>query len=59
MDAGCAEGWSAALADAGPLLDNAAGKDFADRAYAAEAVEYYVDEIIKSGEKQKEFCGGP
>lgn len=50
----CAKGW---LADAGPLLDKAAGEDFADKAYAKEAVEYYVDEIIKSPEMRREYCG--
>ncbi len=51
----CAEGW---LADAAPLLDKAAGEDFADKAYAREAVEAHVDEIIKSPEKQKDYCSG-
>lgn len=51
----CAEGW---LADAGPLLDKAAGKDFGDTEYARAAVEYYVDEIIRSEAKRAEFCAG-
>lgn len=50
----CAEGW---LADAGPLLDQAVGEDYGDRAYARAAVEYYVDEVIRSAERRAEFCG--
>ena len=49
----CAEGW---LTDAGPLLDKAAGKDFGDKEYARAAVEYYVDQIIRSEAKRAEFC---
>jgi glyoxylase-like metal-dependent hydrolase (beta-lactamase superfamily II) len=51
----CVEGW---LADAGSLLDKAAGKDFGDREWAKLAVEYYVDEILRSEEKRAEFCRG-
>ena len=51
----CAEGW---LADAGPLLDKASGKDYGDRDYARAAVEYYVDEIIRSEARRAEFCPG-
>ena len=51
----CAEGW---LAHAGPLLDKAAGKDFGDQEYAKAAVEYYVDEILRSEAKRAEFCAG-
>jgi glyoxylase-like metal-dependent hydrolase (beta-lactamase superfamily II) len=49
----CAEGW---LADAAPLLDKAAGKDFADKDYARAAATYYVDEILRSEAKRAEFC---
>jgi glyoxylase-like metal-dependent hydrolase (beta-lactamase superfamily II) len=49
----CAEGW---LADAGPLLDKAAGKDYGDEEYARAAVTYYVDEIIRSEERRAELC---
>lgn len=49
----CAEGW---LNDAGPLLDEAAGQDFGDKEYAKAAVEYYVDEILRSAEKRAEYC---
>lgn len=49
----CAEGW---LTDAGALLDKAAGKDYGDKDYAKAAVEYYVDEIIRSESKRAEFC---
>jgi glyoxylase-like metal-dependent hydrolase (beta-lactamase superfamily II) len=52
----CAEGW---LADAAPLLDKAAGEDFANKDYAKAAVTYYVDEIIKSPARQAELCIGP
>jgi glyoxylase-like metal-dependent hydrolase (beta-lactamase superfamily II) len=51
----CAEGW---LADAGALLDKEPAKDFADRAYARAAAEYYVDEIIRSAERRAELCEG-
>jgi len=49
----CAEGW---MADAGPLLDQEPGADFADKDYAREAVTYYVDEILRSAEKRAELC---
>jgi glyoxylase-like metal-dependent hydrolase (beta-lactamase superfamily II) len=49
----CAEGW---LGDAAALLDEAAGKDFGDKEYARAAVEYYVDQIIRSESKRAEFC---
>jgi len=50
----CAEGW---LADAAPLLDKAAGRDFGDPEYAKAAVTYYVDEILRSADRRAEFCG--
>jgi glyoxylase-like metal-dependent hydrolase (beta-lactamase superfamily II) len=49
----CAEGW---LTDAGPLLDKATGEGFGDKEYARAAVEYYVDQIIRSEAKRAEFC---
>lgn len=52
----CAEGW---LEDAATLLDKAAGEDFADQAYARAAATYYVDEIIRSPEKQQALCSAP
>lgn len=49
----CAEGW---LRDAAALLDAAAGRDIGDKEYARAAVEYYVDQIIRSESKRAEFC---
>lgn len=49
----CSEGW---LRDAAPLLDEAAGKDYGDREYAKAAVEYYVDQVIRSEARRAEFC---
>jgi len=45
----CAPGW---LGDAVPLLDKATGQDYGDQNYAEQAVAYYVDNIIRSPEKQ-------
>lgn len=50
----CAEGW---LADAAPLLDKAAGEEFADKDWARAAATYYVDEVINSAEKQAQCLG--
>lgn len=49
----CAERW---LTDAAALLDKAAGKDYGDRDYAKAAVEYYVDQILRSESSRAEFC---
>lgn len=51
----CAEGW---MGDAATLLDEAAGRDFGDKEYARAAVEYYVDQIIRSEAKRAELCHG-
>lgn len=50
----CARSW---LTDAAPLLDKEPDKDFADREYAREAAEYYVDQVLRSAESRAEFCG--
>lgn len=45
----CIDGW---ISDAGPLLTEAK-----DQRYARGMLDYYVDAILRSADKQKEFCG--
>lgn len=52
--ADCADAW---LADAASLLDKEPDRDFADKAYAKAAAEYYVDQVLESAERRAEFCG--